>query len=168
MEMTKTANKDAEVNPTTSAANTLRTPNETAAIAHDPTFFGLPREVRDQIYGLAALSEHTLYRDIILRAGSPPQKSAHVGQDAHRTFSNSQFEIEYSAAAEVRVKSLMNGGDRSGFNLCGPGARNENGSRRAQADEIWLEMSKEEQEDGKVSHNVHALMLAIPLAPFRN
>ena len=108
--MTKIANEDAEDNPTTGAANTLRAPDGTAATAHDPTFFGLPRELRDEIYTLAALSEHTLYREIILRAGCPPQKSAHVGQDAHRTLSDSQFEIEYSAAAERRVRSLMNGG----------------------------------------------------------
>lgn len=168
MEMTKIANEDAEDNPTTGAANTLRAPDGTAATAHDPTFFGLPRELRDEIYTLAALSEHTLYREIILRAGCPPQKSAHVGQDAHRTLSDSQFEIEYSAAAERRVRSLMNGGDRSGFFLCGPGARKEPYSQRAQADAIWLEMSKEEQEDGEISHTVHALMLAIPLVPFRD
>lgn len=87
----------------------------------EPPFFRLPRELRDEIYDLVAMCEETLYCDITLTAGGPSQKTTHVDRGDRRTFSKSQFEVEYSAAIERRVKSLTAGRDRNGFKLWGLG-----------------------------------------------
>lgn len=86
-----------------------------------PPFFRLPRELRDEIYDLAVVSEEKFYYDIAVRADGPAQKAMYIDRGAHRTFSNSQFEVEYSAAAERRIKSLVTGGDRCGLRLGEPG-----------------------------------------------
>lgn len=140
------------------------------ATAQSP-FFRLPRELRDEIYDLALLSEPTLYCELTLRKGSPPQRRTYIGRNAHRTCPNSQFEIEYSAAAGRRVKSLQAGEDRNGFYLTGPSPslmQKKYQSLYAKAEEMWLEVSKVQQEDGKLRHNVHAFMLDIPLSLFRD
>jgi hypothetical protein len=91
-----------------------------APIAQSP-FFRLPRELRDESYELAVLSQKTFFYDITLRADTPAQKAAYIDRGARRTFSNSQFEVEFSAVAERRIKSLVGGRDGNGLRLEGPG-----------------------------------------------
>ena len=114
-----------------------------------PPFFRLPRELRDEIYDLAVMSEEKFYYDIALRAERPAQKAVYIDRGAHRTFSNSQFETEYSAAAEQRIKSLVTGGDRCGLRLVGPGrpdyrrqAEIKTPQGMVKAEDVWLEISK--------------------------
>ena len=133
-----------------------------------PPFFRLPRELRDEIYDLAVMSEEKFYYDIAVRADGPAQKAMYIDRGAHRTFSNSQFEVEYSAAAERRIKSLVTGGDRCGLRLGEPGRPEY--PRRAEimtrhgmvkAEDVWLEISKGPRADGHIGHSIHALVLAI-------
>ena len=131
-----------------------------------PPFFRLPRELRDGIYDLVALSEETLYCDITLRADGPSQKTTEVHRGDRVTFSKSQFEVEYSAAIEKRVKSLMAGRDRNGLELRGPGRLEYVLSAHVsmvKAKELWLEVSKGRRENGHIGHNIHALVLIVPL-----
>ena len=169
MDATSITNVNAEEKPTATVANAPRIDDGTGeaddTAATISPFFRLPRELRDEIYELAALSEETLYCNITLRADGPAQKTSHAGRDAHRTFAHSQFESEYSAAVERRIKSLVTGSDRNGLQLFvpGPSKNRKSGGLEVKAEEIWLEVSKGQQEDGKVRHSVHTLMLAIPL-----
>lgn len=133
-----------------------------------PPFFRLPRELRDKIYDLAVMSEEKFYYDIALRAERPAQKAVYIDRGAHRTFSNSQFETEYSAAAEQRIKSLVTGGDRCGLRLVGPGrpdyrrqAEIKTPQGMVKAEDVWLEISKGPRADGHIGHSIHALVLAI-------
>lgn len=109
MDATSITNVNAEKKPTATVANALRIDDGTGEVddttATISPFFRLPRELRDEIYELAALSEETLYCNITLRADGPAQKTSHAGRDAHRTFPDSQFEIEYSTAVEHTVSS---------------------------------------------------------------
>jgi hypothetical protein len=165
MDAISITNINAEAKRTATVANALRIDDgtgetvETAATI--PPFFRLPRELRDEIYDLAALEAKTFFYDITLRADMPPQKAAYVDRGAGRVFSNSQFEVEYSAAVEKRVKLLVSGADRYGFKLYGPGTVKTNN----QAENIWLGVSKAQQEEGKISHNVYDLKLVIPIRP---
>lgn len=134
-----------------------------------PPFFRLPRELRDEIYDLAVMSEEKFYYDIALRADGPAQKAVYIDRGAHRTFSDSQFEVEYSTAAERRIKSLVTGGDRCGLQLEGPGhpdyypRQGEIKTRQgmAKAEDVWLEISKGPRADGHIGHSIHALVLGI-------
>jgi hypothetical protein len=161
---------DADEHPTVSDTSISCNPKATDEAAQTataiPPFFRLPRELRDEICELAALSEQTLYHDIELRAEGPAQKAVYVDRGAPCTFPNSQFEVEYSAAVEKRVKSLMNGRDRNRLKLWGPGPLEY--VRRAdpimvRAKDVWLETSKGPRPDGQVSYNIHTLVLVIPL-----
>ena len=131
-----------------------------------PPFFRLPRELRDEIYDLVAMSEETLYCDITLREDGPSQKTTYVDRGDHRTFSKSQFEVEYSAAIEKRAKSLIAGRDRNGLQMWGLG-RPEYvmgaDARMVKAKEVWLEASMGPRENGRISHNIHALVFVAPL-----
>lgn len=93
---------DAEDEHADSAANTLRIHDETEedvrTAAAIPPFFRLLRELHDEIYELAALNEEMFYYNIELRADRPAQKAAYIDRGASRTFSKSQFELEYLAA----------------------------------------------------------------------
>lgn len=134
-----------------------------------PPFFRLPRELRDEICDLAVMSEEKFYYDIALRADGPARKAVYIDRGAHRTFSDSQFEVEYSTAAERRIKSLVTGGDRCGLQLEGPGhpdyypRQGEIKCRQgmAKAEDVWLEISKGPRADGHIGHSIHALVLGI-------
>lgn len=80
-------------------------------------FFELPRGLSDEIYDLVTMCEETLYCDITLTAGGTSRKITYVDRGDRRAFSKSQFEVEYSAAIERRVKSLIAGRGRNGFQL---------------------------------------------------
>jgi hypothetical protein len=156
MNTTSIDNIDAKDTPTAIATH------HTAAMF---PFFSLPRELRDEIYDLAALDEQTLYCDVTLRGDAPSQKTAHAYRGAHRTSPSSQFEVEYSEAIARRVKSLVTRHDRNGFYFGGPGPILEvpKTGEEFKAEEIWLEVSKRQQDDGKTTYNIHALMLAVSL-----
>jgi hypothetical protein len=49
-----------------------------------PLFFGLPRELRDEIYELVALDADSLYYEFSLKAGEPVQKTALATSDVSR------------------------------------------------------------------------------------
>jgi hypothetical protein len=174
MDTTSTASSDAEHQPTATIANILRVDDATdkrdRTDTNAPPFFRLPRELRDEIYELATLSEGKFYYDITLRADGPAQKTVYIDRGAHRTFSNSQFEIEFSAAAERRVKSFVTGGDGSGLRLVGPGPQDyvratalRRGQMFVKAEDVWLEVSKGPRADGEIGNNIHTLVLVIPL-----
>lgn len=164
----KTANMaggDPEHKPIVAITDTLRTedgPNEEdRTVPGTGPFFRLPRELRDEIYNLAALGEDTIYYDIALKADEPPQKTAYTRQSTDRSFSDTQFEVEFAVAIENRVKALMGGCDQNGLHLCGPGRRHEKASWKG----IWLEVSEGKRPDSEVSQNIHAVKLDIPLEP---
>lgn len=167
-----TTDVGAEDNPAPGAANISciheATDEATQTATAISPFFRLPRELRDEICELAALSEHKLYCEIALRAEAPPQKTFHAGCDAHRAFPNSQFEFEYAAAVERRVKSLQAGSDLNGFKLWPPGLLEyvvkTRGQRMVKAEEVWLEYSEGLGEDGHAGFNIHAIALVLPLS----
>lgn len=133
---------------------TVKTNRTTAAT---PPFFRLPRELRDQIYDLVALSENTIYYDIALQVGEPPQKRISVARDASR--SRSQFEVEYSAAVERRVKSLFARSELSGKRFASPGA-----PTLKETKDVWLRISKA-RADGGFIQNIHLVKMTINLLP---
>jgi hypothetical protein len=149
------------------AAPLLRTNNAAtevyrAASATVP-FFRLPRELRDEIYDLVALSEDTTYYDIILTSDEQSRKIAYVGRGADCAFSHSQFELEYAAAVQRRVKALMIGEDRSGAQLMGPGCSSQTIPEQEEEKSVWLELSKAETADGQINQNIHAFTRVINL-----
>ena len=170
MNTTSIANVDDNDTVTAIATNTLSNGTDDAERTITSPFFSLPRELRDEIYALAALDEQTLYCEITLTADGPSQKTAHAYCGARRTFPNSQYEVEYSAAIERRVKNLVTGRDRNGSYLSGPGpvAGVSRDGKHAKAEEIWLEVSDGQQDDGQIKRNIHALMLEIPVWPCRH
>ena len=170
MNTTNVANVGAENDPTDSTTSMSRiheaTDEADQTTAAIPPFFRLPRELRDEIYDLVALSEQTLYCDITLRPDQPSQKTTHVDRGTCRTWSKSQFEIEYSDAVSRRVKALAAGVDRNGLQMRAPGIpeyAQKIREREVKAEDIWLEVSEGVRADGRISQNVHALVLAIPL-----
>jgi hypothetical protein len=135
-------------------------PGRTAA-ATSP-FFRLPRELRDMIYGLAALGEGTIYYNITLKADEPTQEivCAHRSKDC--AFSDSQSEVEYAASVTNRVKALLAGGDRSGSQMGAPGPPDR---LHNDTQDIKLELSKGQSSDGQIGQNIHVLELFLPLKP---
>jgi hypothetical protein len=157
------ADSDATDNAkTTVAVNVLR--DKKGADAATAPFFHLPRELRDEVYDLVALSAHTTYYDITLEANKQPRKMAYV------TKGGSQFEVEYAAAAERRIKSLLVAGDRSGLQLCSPDPRLHawGQAQQVKAEDHWLEGSQGRRADGSYGQNIHAIILVVPLAPNAN
>ena len=165
MDATRIAKVSAESKPATTTANNFRIDDGTdeadcRTAARFP-FFHLPRELRDEIYDLVAVSARTTYYDIVLEANRQPRTTAYV------TRGDSQFEVEFTAAVQRRVRSLLVGGDRSGLKLRGPdpreGARDPR--KRDKAEHHWLEGSQGQRADGSYGLNIHALILVVPLNP---
>lgn len=163
--MTSMAEIDPVVNATTTIATNVPRDKEggdkenLAITPATAPFFRLPRELRDQIYDLVALSARTTYYDITLEANKQPEKIAYV------TRGGSQFEVEYAAAAERRIRSLLVAGDRSGLVLSSPEARQhvKNRDKQVKAEQHWLEVSQGQCAGGYNGRNIHALILVVPL-----
>lgn len=154
----------------------------TAAATTTSPFFRLPRELRDQIYDLVALSEHKITYDVMLRVGEPPRKKVPFRRDVPDTRSllekayrahfprrvvsaRSQFELEYSAAVGRRVKMLLVGSDLGGLQLPSPGP-----GLHPRVDKLVRKLGKvrlgySSSRDGKIAQNVHYLKIAMPLVP---
>ncbi|KAM0711123.1 hypothetical protein Q7P35_001862 [Cladosporium inversicolor] len=127
-------------------------------------FFRLPRELRDEVYDLVALSARTTYYDITLEANKQPEKIAYVIRGG------SQFEIECAAAAERRIRSLLVAGDRSGLVLSSPEAPQhvKNRDKQVKAEQHWHEVSQGKCAGGYNGRNIHALILVVPLVTKAN
>lgn len=129
--------------------------------------FRLPREIRDNIYDLVALSEGHLHLRVVLKRGSKPQKRAFAADAFVRTSSqykserngldrtSSQLRQEYKEALERRIKLLMTTRDLAGNRLETP-------ARRQQADvPARVHVSQLKHADGSITQS--AQVLTIPL-----
>jgi hypothetical protein len=120
------------------------------ATAHSPLFC-LPRETRDHIYDLVALSEEKLLYKFTLKAGERPQKAYSVPRGA--SYACSEFMAEYRDAVERRVISLMGKGDHNGLRLSHFEPLSES--------VVKVKMSEGKIED-KPAQNIHAVRLVVP------
>lgn len=127
----------------------------------------LPRELRDNIYDLLALSEDQLHLRIVLGKGSKPQKLFFTAEafgrndrlvktdytDLGRT--SSQLRQEYAVALERRVRLLMTTRDLAGNRLGAPG-------KNQQVDvTARLHISQAKRADEPIAQNVHALTIPV-------
>lgn len=152
--MAKLTNVESEL-PLESPKNEVKRTTTT-----NPPFFNLPRELRDQIYDLVALSEDVMFCDITIRKDKAPQKVISARREA--SHARTRFEVEYMAAIERRVKLLMTETDWRGMQLSYPGP----------PDPTWLnervaflrmEVSRQKRADSKICQNVHTVTMAVPL-----
>jgi hypothetical protein len=146
------SNNSAETMNTRSmtAIDDVRRPTAAEAITHSP-FFRLPREIRDEVYDLVALSEERMLYSITLKANERPQK-AHVAPRG-ASYACSVFMAEYQDAVTRRVKALMGQGDGNGLRL--------SHFEPLSGSVVKVKMSEGESKDEPVQ-NIHAVRLVIP------
>lgn len=123
------------------------------ALGESP-LFRLPRELRDNISDLLALSEDRLNLRILLKKGSKPQKTVFVAKGFNSVCS--QLRQEYTEALERRLKLLMVGKDLAGNQLNGADGHD------GHAPVAHLHISQAQGANGSSQHS-HSLTLPVEL-----
>lgn len=116
-------------------------------------FLLLPRELRDMIYRLVAMTERRIYLRVALKKETKPLKAVFTLGGLGQT--NSQLKSEYTAALERRTRQLLRGGKGNDEQLC-PGLYSE------EEGTACLQMCRTQGADGTYTLSTRSLTLTMP------